>query len=102
MPQGASIGCACAASPDNWACESAGIRPGTAINAATSRLLRGTPPREGVVWESCLGGMYRFGELARPPAPATTILRLSSTTVMVSDPSIKIYNRSNDEAGGKA
>jgi hypothetical protein len=46
--------------------------------------------------------MYRFGELARPPAPATTILRLSSLTVMVSDPSIKIYNRSNDEAGGKA
>jgi hypothetical protein len=45
--------------------------------------------------------MYRFGELARPPAPATTILRLGRLTVMVSDPSIKIYNRSNDEAGGK-
>jgi hypothetical protein len=46
--------------------------------------------------------MYRFGELARPPAPATTLLRLSSTTVMVGYPSIKIYNRSNDEAGGEA
>src|SRR5579864_1769549 len=59
-PHGTSTGCACAASPTSWACVNAGIRPGTAIKAATSRLLRGTPSQEGVVWESCLSGMYRL------------------------------------------
>src|SRR5690349_4838976 len=59
-PHGASIGCACAASPASCACESAGSRPGTATSAAASRLLRGKASEVEVVRKNCLGGMYRL------------------------------------------
>ncbi|HEY1610042.1 MAG TPA: hypothetical protein VGG24_12305 [Paraburkholderia sp.] len=39
-----------------------------ARSAAMSRRLPGTPSSLEIVLKNCLGGMYGFGESARPPA----------------------------------
>ncbi|WP_165842007.1 hypothetical protein [Paraburkholderia unamae] len=41
-----------------------------------SRRLPGTPSSLlEIVWKNCLGGMYGFGESARPPALCTMVAR---------------------------
>ncbi|MBB2929620.1 hypothetical protein [Paraburkholderia silvatlantica] len=48
-----------------------------------SRRLPGTPSSLGeIVWKNCLGGMYGFGESARPPALSMMAARLGTRLPM--------------------